>query len=491
MSWHARRPATPVSLEEIPTWPEFALEGGLSVVSEEATPYTADNAVACKVSLYRGDITLLDVDAIVNAANHSLLGGGGVDGAIHRAAGYELYTTCRALHGCETGNAKITPGFKLPAQHVIHTVGPMDGDATMLASCYQRSLDVAKDNQCTSIAFPCISTGVYGYDNYEAALVALTTIRLWLEAGDNADHISRIIFCVFLEVDDRIYKHCIPYYFPVDVHQPLVPDDAITTTTALNTIDTTETSDIVAITTLDATAVPDQDDARTCTTVLNFTTINPDDATTTPAYQLPDDATTTPAYQLPDVATTAPAAGDVDSVAVAVPIHTIGESDVGASGNEACIVDSGDIDVGNSVCKVEGTDHDSVSSDSDDYFSLPPSTQASTILPMDSDHLLENDVTSLPNDMVPPDVAAGSPYTANNSTINSSDGVHQTSAVDASNEQYYTPTEHLSDHVLDNASHVHTGWTTLHAAHRYSIQTDGIPAQARVENNDDSAGSAQ
>lgn len=149
------------------------------------------------------DITTLEIDAIVNAANASLLGGGGVDGAIHRAAGPDLQDACRSLGGCRTGEAKITPGFRLPARHVIHAVGPVwngggAGEADLLASCYRRALDLAADLELKSIAFPAISTGVYGYPADEAADVAVASVA---DAVNEVrlSGLERAIFCCFGE----------------------------------------------------------------------------------------------------------------------------------------------------------------------------------------------------------------------------------------------------------------------------------------------------
>lgn len=162
------------------------------------------------IQYHVGDITELKVDAIVNAANSSLLGGGGVDGCIHRAAGPQLLEECRTLNGCETGDAKITGGYNLPAKHVIHTVGPIysgsSSDPEMLRSCYWNSLEVAKANDLHSIAFPGISTGVYGYPKKEAAQIALKTVKDWLEA--NAGYDIEVTFVHFSEEDHQIYRSC-------------------------------------------------------------------------------------------------------------------------------------------------------------------------------------------------------------------------------------------------------------------------------------------
>ena len=159
-----------------------------------------DRDVWSRIELLQGDITKLSVDAIVNAANSRLAGGGGVDGAIHRAAGAaELQAACRALGGCDTGDAKITPGFRLPARYVIHTVGPVYGDGTrgepkLLASCYRRSLEIAVENGCATVAFPAISTGIYGYPFEEATEIALQTVVEFLRKDTTIKQTILIFF---------------------------------------------------------------------------------------------------------------------------------------------------------------------------------------------------------------------------------------------------------------------------------------------------------
>ncbi len=152
-----------------------------------------------RMGILQGNITTLAMDAIVNAANSSLLGGGGVDGAIHRAAGPELALECRMLNGCQTGQAKITQAYKLPAQRIIHTVGPVwhggeNDEPAMLASCYRESLKLAKVNKLQTIAFPAISCGIYGYPIEQAASIALETVQAFLMTDDVIQGVSFICF---------------------------------------------------------------------------------------------------------------------------------------------------------------------------------------------------------------------------------------------------------------------------------------------------------
>lgn len=164
-----------------------------------------------KVFITYNDITKMNCDCIVNAANSSLLGGGGVDGAIHEAAGMELYKECLTLNGCNTGEAKITKGYNLKAKHIIHTVGPIysnsKSDPILLSNCYRNSLNLARDNKIQSIAFPAISTGVYNYPLDEAMDIAITTSLNWL--NENLDYKIKIIFCCYSEYDyEKYIQYC-------------------------------------------------------------------------------------------------------------------------------------------------------------------------------------------------------------------------------------------------------------------------------------------
>ena len=168
------------------------------------------------IRVVQGDITALKVDAIVNAANSTLLGGGGVDGAIHCAAGPELKTYCEKLGGCPTGESKITPGFKLPAKYVIHTVGPVwhggkSNEPTLLANCYRNSLELALKNGVKTIAFPSISTGAYGYPKEEAAKIAVSVMRGYEKKFDE------IIACCFSAGDKSLYEKILAGYESVPV----------------------------------------------------------------------------------------------------------------------------------------------------------------------------------------------------------------------------------------------------------------------------------
>ena len=163
---------------------------------------------SARLEIIVADITTLGVDAIVNAANTSLLGGGGVDGAIHRAAGPGLLAECRTLGGCETGNAKITRGYRLPAKHVIHAVGPVwngggRGEDELLASCYRRAVELCRANSLASIAFPAISTGVYRFPADRAAGIAVKTVA---EVLPSAPSLTRVIFCCFSPDSARLHE---------------------------------------------------------------------------------------------------------------------------------------------------------------------------------------------------------------------------------------------------------------------------------------------
>lgn len=200
-----------IPLENIPVWSP-------SDDSSCKPQYQVNEELNKKISLFSGDITKLEIDSIANAANKTLLGGGGVDGAIHRGAGPLLKKECATLNSCETGEAKITGAYGLPAKYVIHTVGPIVHDSVgereeqALRNCYYNCLHTATKNHLRTVAFPCISTGVYGYPPEQAVEVALRTVRDYLE--QNHEKLDRVIFCVFLKSDKELYETMLSAYFP-------------------------------------------------------------------------------------------------------------------------------------------------------------------------------------------------------------------------------------------------------------------------------------
>ncbi|PWN23984.1 A1pp-domain-containing protein [Microstroma glucosiphilum] len=208
-----------VSLSSIPTAAALYQAGKLKAAAGKSQQAFA--GLADRIGLWQGDITKLDVGAIVNAANTSLLGGGGVDGAIHRAAGKDLLAECRTLNGCETGEAKLTRGYNLPAPYIIHTVGPVyaktkvEASREKLAGAYRNSLLRAaeKGGEIKTVAFPSISTGVYGYPIEDATRVALETVGQFLQSEDGAG-LERVIFCTFSKADYEVYERGVPDYFP-------------------------------------------------------------------------------------------------------------------------------------------------------------------------------------------------------------------------------------------------------------------------------------
>jgi len=219
----------PIALKDILKISDLYKTAVLALGADVKPKYPVKASLLDRVSLFRGDITELQVDSIVNAANKSLEGGGGVDGAIHRAAGPGLYEECctlpqiaghtNATIRCQTGDAKITKGYKLPSRHVIHTVGPIyfspdvETKAEQLASCYKTSLQLAVANSLKHIAFPSISTGIYSYPVVDATAIALDEVRRFLDSEAGAT-LDRVIFVVWSLRDKGVYEKLIPEYFP-------------------------------------------------------------------------------------------------------------------------------------------------------------------------------------------------------------------------------------------------------------------------------------
>eukprot|EP00759_Apiculatamorpha_spiralis_P024217 PhF_6_TR27851/c3_g1_i2/m.40687 len=220
-----------VTAEKIPNWAQaISTTTTTTTTTAVAAPlgellksssYSYNTILNERIAVFKGDITTLEIDAIVNAANSSLLGGGGVDGAIHSASGPLLREECQALGGCVTGNTKITNGYKLPAKHVLHTVGPTGAGDEALKQCYETSLKLVDDNKLKSIAFCCISTGVFGFPLERATIIALQTVRAWLETKlaampepKNKEDLPYVIFCVFTNLEMATYEKYLNVIFP-------------------------------------------------------------------------------------------------------------------------------------------------------------------------------------------------------------------------------------------------------------------------------------
>lgn len=198
-------------LNDIPLWTDSSKKLKLKKVTPKYKPNTKINS---KISIFQGDISTLEIDAIVNAASPGLLGGGGIDGCINSGAGRFLRKECESLGGCKPGNTKITKGYRLPAKYVLHSVGPLNKEKEVMKSCYTTCLELVESNNIKSVAFCCIGTGAYGFPLPEATQIACETIREWIEK--NEDKIDRIIFCVYSNKELDEYTKTIPIYFPLE-----------------------------------------------------------------------------------------------------------------------------------------------------------------------------------------------------------------------------------------------------------------------------------
>lgn len=204
----------------LPKFPQYFVEQKLKKPKESDVVFKPNPEINEIITLWRGDSTYLECDAVVNAANSSLLGGGGIDGQIHDKAGRHLLEECRKLDGCKTGFTKITNGYKLPAKKILHTVGPTTEDPIALASCYRTCLELAIQYNLRTIGFCCVSTGIYGYPLRKATHVALKTVREFLEEEENYKKFDRIVFVVYkLDArEERVYRRFIPRYFPLETY---------------------------------------------------------------------------------------------------------------------------------------------------------------------------------------------------------------------------------------------------------------------------------
>jgi len=223
-------------MEDAPPSEPSKLDREIDALFEPTDPYVPSSVFNQKLVLFRGDITQLEIESIVNAARPSLLGGGGIDKAIHRYAGPGLLQECRTLNGCKHSETKITKGYNLPCKYIFHTVGPnrdlheFDESVSLLESTYLNLLDKMRDHGIREIAIPCISTGAYRFPCREAAHVALNSVRKWLEKEENSQCVDLIVFNVFLQSDYLIYTELLPKYFPIDKNNiftqcfgPMVP----------------------------------------------------------------------------------------------------------------------------------------------------------------------------------------------------------------------------------------------------------------------------
>jgi O-acetyl-ADP-ribose deacetylase (regulator of RNase III) len=232
-----------VVLDEIKPWSIYLVDEKLDT-SDIEEKFPPNELINSKISHWKGDIVTLEIDAIVNAANRSLLGGGGVDGVIHDAAGKSLYNECDTLGGCDTGKSKITLGYNLPARFVIHTVGPIGEHPEKLTSCYNTVLDLVKENGIKSVAFCGVSTGIYGYPVDKASNIACNCVRTWLENKENFDFIERIIFVSYNYREEDVYNLKLLQYFPPKIEKLIDNNNNDTTTNNIDISNETEPQEL-------------------------------------------------------------------------------------------------------------------------------------------------------------------------------------------------------------------------------------------------------